>query len=285
MSAIELDYAIPSPDVAEHVTLFYRFACSEPVFGDTERADHAQFRFRLSPGGTIYTMGDGSRLAASDAHIVGAKTGSMAVEVAGPVLGFGFGITPAGWSAMIGVDASTMMNRVVDARDLFGADLVDRHLAALTAADGLPEMAAIGEALVRALASRRGHLVSSFIRQVDAWLAGSASPDLDLLVAATGLSRRQVERKCKALYGAPPKLLARKYRALRAATGLVAGSVSLDEVVAHGFYDQSHLIREVKQFTGLTPRQISANPSALAMLTVMQRRALTGQVNPLISDT
>ena len=90
-----------------------------------------------------------------------------------------------------------------------------------------------------------------------AWLAASDSPDLDDLVGATGISRRQVERKCNALYGAPPKLLARKYRALRAAVALASGDASLDEVIDRGFYDQSHLIREVKHFTGLTPRQFA----------------------------
>ena len=38
-----------------------------------------------------------------------------------------------------------------------------------------------------------------------------------------------------------------------------------------GFYDQSHLIREVKQFTGLTPKQIRDQPTALAAITVAQR--------------
>jgi AraC-like DNA-binding protein len=138
---------------------------------------------------------------------------------------------------------------------------------------------------VRELVSKGDANATRFVRQVDTWLAGSPSPDMDSLVEVTGLSRRQVERKCNALYGAPPKLLARKYRALRAAVAMVSDSESLDDLIERGFYDQSHLIREVKQFTGLTPRQIKAEPSVLARLTISQRTALGGQVSPLISDT
>ena len=36
-------------------------------------------------------------------------------------------------------------------------------------------------------------------------------------MALTGLSLRQVQRGCKWYFGSPPKMLARKYRALRAA--------------------------------------------------------------------
>ena len=105
------------------------------------------------------------------------------------------------------------------------------------------------------------------------------------LISATGLSRRQIERKCNALYGAPPKLLARKYRALRAAVAMVEGVESVSDAVDRGFYDQSHMIREVKHFTGLTPGQICAEPSVLARLTISQRFALGDKVGPLISKT
>ena len=143
----------------------------------------------------------------------------------------------------------------------------------------------MAEAFVRRLIARSGGEAVRFAAQVDAWLADNPSPALEVLEAATGLSRRQVERRCNALYGAPPKLLARKYRALRAAVALVQDGESVDDLLARGFYDQSHLIREIKHFTGCTPRQLRANPSVLAALTIAQRSALQGQVIPLVSGT
>ena len=285
MADIQLDYAVPAADLSEYITLFYHFRADVPMFEDTERADHAQFRFRLSAGNADYCFPDGTLQQAADIHIIGPTSGAMRVRCEGPVLVLGMGITASGWATLIGNDASSMLNRVIDAAGLFGAQRLRATANALREATDIPARVAIAEALMRELVKGGDRGATAFVRQVDAWLAGSPSPEMDDLVATTNLSRRQVERKCKALYGAPPKLLARKYRALRAAVALVSESETVDDLIARGFYDQSHLIREVKQFTGHTPRQIKAEPSLLSQLTITQRVALGGQVSPLISDT
>lgn len=283
MSAVQLEYAVPSAGIAELITLFYHFRADVPVLEDTERADHAQLRFRISEGEAEYRMPDGSLQVAPPIHVIGPTSGAMRVKVAGPIRAFGCGITPAGWAALIGNDASTMLNCVLDARDLFGLAAEDT-LARLAHAPDTQAMVAIAEELIARLA-RADSPDAGFVRLVDQWLAGCASPEIDALTAATGLSPRQVERKCKALYGAPPKLLARKYRALKAAVAFAERKATLDELLDRGFYDQSHLINEMKQFTGWTPRQLQEQPTLLAQLTISQRSALQGQVNPLISDT
>jgi AraC-like DNA-binding protein len=281
---IHLDYVVAGPGVADYVTIFYDFRANVPAFEDTERADHAQLRFRLSPGGATYRFADGSIQQAKDLHVIGPTSGATQVSTPGPVHVFGAGITPAGWAAMIGSDASSMLNRVIDATELFG-DRVRQAADALIAAPDTAAMVTIGEALVIDLVRGRGGAAVDFMRHVDVWLSDRPSPDLADLLAATGLSRRQVERRCNALYGAPPKLLARKYRALKAAVALVTEAARLDDLLDRGFYDQSHLIREIKHFTGLTPGQMQAEPNLLARMTIGQRSALGGQVNPLISGT
>lgn len=35
----------------------------------------------------------------------------------------------------------------------------------------------------------------------------------------------------------------------------------LDQFLAEGYYDQSHLIREMKQFTGMTPAAFAEQPT------------------------
>ncbi len=110
--------------------------------------------------------------------------------------------------------------------------------------------------------SRRGETrLAPFVRCVDRWLGMNPVPPLDTLLADTGFSRRHVERKCKALYGMSPKTLARKVRALRAAAAIARTADLRDDFLEYGFYDQPHMIREVKHFTGLTPGQIRARRS------------------------
>ncbi len=283
MSDIKLDYRVPSPDIVDHVTLFYDFTANVPLFEDMERADYAQLRFRLSPGFAAYYFARGEKQV-GPIHVVGPTSGATRVKVEGPVKLFGVGVTPSGWAAMLGGNASDMLD---DAMDIEGPlrPRMEAAMAAILKTDNMDERVLVFEALIRELTCNADQECVSFARQVDAWLEGSTSPDIDDLIAVTHLSRRQVERKCNAIYGAPPKLLARKYRALRAAVAMCRGDINFDDAVGRGFYDQSHLIREVKQFTGLTPKQIRDRPTALAEITVQQRLAMSGLVKPLISST
>jgi AraC-like DNA-binding protein len=282
---IQLDYAVPADDLVDYITLFYLFVADVPLFEDLERADHAQLRFRLTAGGQSYRFHDGMVQSPPDIHLIGPTSGPIHARAPGPVRVFGMGVTPAGWAAMIGSEASAVLNRTLDATVVLGAGRLRTAATAIAAAPDIAACVAIAEPLVRSLIQQGDVTACDFVQQVDAWLSGAPSPDIEDLVAETGLSRRQVERKCNALYGAPPKLLARKYRALRAAVALRTSDEELDDVIGRGFYDQSHLIREVKQFTGLTPRQIRADPGALQQLTFAQRVALGGQVSPLVSET
>jgi AraC-like DNA-binding protein len=107
-----------------------------------------------------------------------------------------------------------------------------------------------------AMAGHNHDRLGLFMRAVDNWLTMLPTPLVETLVADTRLSLRQVERNCKALYGKAPKALAREARALRAAAAMKADPDATYDIVEYGFYDQSHMIREIKYFTGMTPGQI-----------------------------
>jgi AraC-like DNA-binding protein len=282
MGSISLDYAAPDTALKDYLSVYYLFRADVPHFADNERADLAQFRFLLSGRGS-YRFADGHFQSGPLVQIVGPTTAPTHVEIDGPVEVFGVGILPAGWGAMVPMDASSVVNRVIDATELFGRELLavaDR----LRAAETLDEKVAIAQPVFRELIGRGLEQPRWFTRTVDAWLAESPNPEVDDLVARTGLSRRQVERYCKRLYGAPPKLLARKYRALKAAVVLARGQASTAELLDHGFYDQSHCIREIKRFTGITPTRITGDLPELTRLT-LGRSNFAGQVTPLVSDT
>lgn len=264
--AITLDYASPPDDLRPYLSTFYEFRADVAVYRDTDKADRAQFRFMLAGVGG-YRFADGSDQPGPDIQIVGPTTGPTDVHVTGPVHIFGVGLLPAGWGTLLDFEASMLVNRVVDATDLFGSSL-RKTADALRAATTLDEKVVIASDLARALIGRGGTPAFTFTRIVDQWLASAPMPDLDDLVTATGLSRRQVERKCKSYYGSPPKLLARKYRALKAAIAIARGEADVADVIAESFYDQSHFIREIKQFTGVTPSHLVDDLPELATLTL-----------------
>ena len=276
---IQLNYAAPDGDLRDYLSVFYEFDAPVPVFEDVERADFAQIRFMLSGEGH-YTFADGHEASSAPITIVGPTTGNTRIRATGPVRIFGAGLLPAGWGVLMGFEASTLVNRAIDATQLFGAPL-EAALADLRAADGLEAKVAIGNRVMRALARHVEETPIAFTRIVDQWLESGLSPDVQDLVDAVGLSRRQVERQCKRLYGVPPKLLSRKYRAIRAATKLARGEVQMADLIGDNFYDQSHFIREIKQFTGLTPKKFSEDLPTLAKLTVKPAE-LAGKVDPIV---
>ena len=282
MAAISLDYATPDESLRQHLSVFYEFRADVPMFEDVERADLAQLRFLFSGTEPRYLFADGTTQNAARIQLIGPTTGPTAVRVGGPVHMFGVGLLPVGWSSLLQFEASLLVNRVVDATELFGKEL-NATLEELHAAATIEEKVLIASELVRRLIKGGNSAAFDFTRIVDDWLADAPSPNVDALVKATGLSRRQVERNCKAIYGSPPKLLARKYRALKAAIMLAKHEACTDELVDHGFYDQSHFIREIKHFTGVTPKAIADGLPALATLT-LKRTEIKG-LSPLITKT
>ena len=265
------------------MSTFYLFAADIEDHKQTERADRAQMRFLLQGSGG-YEFHDGVYMDASPVIIIGPTTGPSVGHIKGPLELFGIGLQPAGWGSLMGADAEKHTNRLIDAVSVFGDGLMETH-AALLAAETMAEKVEIGQAFARELLKDAESSPIWFTRLVDEWLESSADPNINDLIEQTGLSKRQVERMTKRFYGASPKLLARKYRALRAAALLVRKDGDADESVEDAFYDQSHLIREIKEFTGVTPGKMSNEPETLTKEIAERRKKLEGKVSKIISDT
>ncbi|MCC6453254.1 MAG: helix-turn-helix transcriptional regulator [Acidobacteria bacterium] len=70
------------------------------------------------------------------------------------------------------------------------------------------------------------------------------------------LSIRQFERKFKEIAGLPPKLYSRVIRFQAATQFRLDGVRDLTEIAyACGYYDQSHFIKEFREFSGYTPKE------------------------------
>lgn len=278
----ELLYFPPDPDLAEMVSSFYFVRVDLPLFDESERADRPQFRFMDVPKGE-YVFPDGHRFPAGRATIIGPTSGSVQATAPGPLRMYGFGLMPAGWATLMGSHADKLTDRAINAADLFG-DWIEDVVDAIGNAAGTEERLVIGNNFVREILKKNEPAPMWFTRTVDSWLTASPSPQVPELVEATGMSIRSVERMTKHYYGLSPRMLARKYRAVRAASILARGE-KLDEVeLGDAFYDQSHLIREIKRFAGATPGQL-ARPSSYTEATAKGRKKLAGRVSPMVSDT
>lgn len=251
---MHLEFAFPRPSAAAFITLFYLYRSEEPVIEGIERADVGQIRFMLRGHGT-FRFPDGSVGASTPIMLNGPGTGAAPYRVDGPFHCFGVALRPAGWGALIGLPAHHSADRVIDGATVFGGEglaLLD-HLRACTTIEA---MAAAAEPFLLAHARTLPPEHLRLCEAVRTWLADGEVLRVAALFERVPMSSRQIVRLTNQYFGAPPKFLERKFRALRAASALADGASP--HSVAEAFYDQSHMNREIRHFTGHTPGTLAA---------------------------
>lgn len=272
---VQVRYFAPAPALRGLVSSYYWCETERPLLCDRMRAELGQVRFVVR-GTLSYRFADGRTAECPPALLSGPTSGPVETCATGPFGCFGAGLMPAGWSALIGPDADTLADDAVELRAVCGAAADDACDAIAEAADDDARVAA-ADRFFTGLLERTRPVPLWFLRMTDDWLTASPNPRVDALVAASGMSARQVERWSRRHYGASPKLLARKYRALQAAVRLGTGEArTWSEAAGDAFYDQSHFIREFKQFVGVTPARFVADAAPVSRLTIARRRMLPG---------
>lgn len=275
---VSLRYYEAPADLSELVGSIYLFTASMPFVSDLTRADFAQLRFMLSGEGH-YTFHDGRQMDTPEVCLLGPTTSAIHFDVDGPLQTVGIALLPLGWYALTGLDACDHADSLLD-----GTQLGGEYAEMLQTLRAIEEPQVAVDLLWNFLRNRFRRLSTSyrnFVKETDAWLADESSPRIEALIEATDLSPRQVARLTNRLYGAPPKLLARKYRALRTASLIASTDVDWRDTIGVAFYDQSHFIRELKHFVGVTPHQLKNRLGIVARLTLL-RRQLGGNF-PLIT--
>ena len=277
---VRLRYFAPPDHLRSYFGSLYIFTEATDRYSDVTRADVPQLRFMLHGSGD-YHFHDGTSAPTPEVCLLGPTLGATRFELDGPAHVVGISLLPAGWLVLHGGEASTLTDRVFDLGGAEAGDPArgyDELLARLRGMDDPDAMAALCWSFVEQRIAPLPDSVWRLLEAVDHWLMGEGSPRIETLAEKTGLSPRQLARLTNRYYGCPPKLLARKYRALRCSARIALDHESWQALCEDGrFYDQSHFIREIKHFIGLTPHQLQTEPTAVAQLTLL-RRSLGGDV-------
>lgn len=273
---ITMRYFAPPPALRQHISCYYWFESSLPAFADLMRAEMGQIRLVVE-GAAISRYGPGHERLGRTAVLQGPTTGPVHYRASGPLRFFGMGLLPQGWAELIGVAADEMADDLIDLADILPARCVATLLDQVaTATDDATRIAAVNAMLLARLNNVRGANLW-FTRLADDWLTATINPNVDWLVQHSGMSARSVERLARRLYGASPKFLARKYRALGAAVRLGTGEAeNWVDAAGDAFYDQAHFIREFRTFTGSTPARFLVDLPPITRLTLTRRRQLPG---------
>ena len=183
---------------------------------------------------------------------------------------------PGGLHRLLGVPVKELFDFSIESRALLGPGIseVEARLAETT---DYPAMFAVLEAyLLRAQRRLRPAAERPLDRLLPALLpTGRTTASLESLAAEACLSPRQFERGFFERVGMSPKLYARIVRFDRAFR-LKERRPDLDWLavaVQTGYYDYRHLVRDFKEFAGVTPPQLLAAETAHTRITG-QRTAL-----------
>ena len=271
---LRLELFAPPAELTPYITTFFTMRCDERTIRDVQPSSIGLMAVMARGGGQMRFL-DG-RIEPSHRFTLQTPTAASATfEVEGPWHLFGAALTPLGWAALTGLCATKHGNRLYDGAQVLGSTLAAAAASLAEAFDRLPVETMIARFSAAILASVRpikpAH--AAFVGTVAEWLAQSLAPDVADLRARSGLSTRQVQRLIDRYFGLPPTALARKYRALRAAVLLSRSDLTADEIAAvqDHFYDQPHMIREIRLFAGRTPARI-ADPDTPFLSAIMNLR-------------
>jgi len=188
----------------------------------------------------------------------------------GPLACIGASFTPLGWAILAGLPVDKVHDQTLRAPDIL--DTAQRQSLFQSLAqfrEGAIEARAVCAAIEAMLLDRAAgsHTTPrsdhhALLGQIENWLASSLNPSVADLYGAVKLSPRHVQRLCKRYYGVAPAQLAKRYRAIRAAMLLSNRDLPADlrEDVLSSYFDQAHLIHDVRRFAGRTPSLLGNDP-------------------------
>lgn len=265
-----LDFIEPPQTLAPLITTFFTFRSDQKSIRDVQPAGTGHLMIFLSGEGEA-RFASGRVDTAQPVSLIGPTNAAMQFVLQGPVVCFGCAFTPIGWRAVTGMPAQESCDRYLDSRKLLGPGvdaLFDDLLGIEKNDEGDGQDSLMAETVSKFLTPRLGDIPDRHVEIIAAvvrWLDHSLTPDVEDLYRQLPVARRQAQRVIGDYFGCAPKQLMRKYRAIRAAMLLNDPACTDAQVtqVQELFYDQPHMIREIRHFAGRTPYRLSGEEGTL----------------------
>ena len=208
----------------------------------------------------LFAPGESRRHVAFRSFITGAYDTFQLVESVGTTSGVQINFTLLGIRLLVGRPIEDMTNGAFAAEDIFGGfarELTERLYDA-------ESWEARFECLDRALTARLRESQEVPASVLCAWqrlMASSGRASIASIVREVGWSQRHFISQFRHEIGVSPKVFARMLRFGRVVRDLRAGRTGdlADIALESGYWDQSHLNRDARQFAGVTPGQLRAS--------------------------
>lgn len=209
------------------------------------------------------------------AEVHGLATHRTVHPLAGAGYVFGVKFRPGGFAAYRGVVASSLTDRSVPMRDLFGPP-ADDLIEAFSATTSDEQRIGLFDSFLRGRLPAPATLAGEqdgyelVVRIIAAMLDDRTITRVDQVARRYGTSVRTLQRLFNRYVGVGPKWVIRRYRmhdgAERLATGTVTDPGAL--AVELGWFDQAHFTRDFTAVIGMSPVEYAAANRADRELTV-----------------
>jgi AraC-like DNA-binding protein len=196
--------------------------------------------------------------------LVGQITGPFLVRPQGPARTIGVRFRPEGAGWLFGLPMFELTDSAVAVEEI--SPILHKRLERLAELSSLREqLFALDQLLLSIVEQNEGDkLVSAAITQFE---QANGLVSIRELAAWLGVSPRQFERRFKHAVGIPPKLFSRMRRFQKVFQSMESGATNwVDAAIACGYYDQAHLIRDFREFSGVTPTSLLAKEFDLTRL-------------------
>lgn len=170
---------------------------------------------------------------------------------------------PGGVYRLLGIPMHELFDGGFDASELLGSEIQTIN----TQIQHAPNLEAAKDIVERYLSCKVSRLkeMLPFDSSMSVLLKSEGKISIEKLASLACLSLKQFERKCKERIGMNPKMYLRVIRFSKAYRLHEASQLNWTKIAYEaGYYDQMHLIRDFKQFAGVTPsvieQQLLATP-------------------------
>jgi AraC-like DNA-binding protein len=115
------------------------------------------------------------------------------------------------------------------------------------------------------------------VQAIHTVLVDPALPDVAEMVERTGLNQRTLERVCRRAFGFAPKKLLRRQRFMRSlAQFMLDPSLGWIGAIDALYVDQSHFVRDSREFLGMTPSEYAAQDHPVIAAFMRERMRVHG---------
>jgi AraC-like DNA-binding protein len=192
----------------------------------------------------------------SKCFLAGQITGPLRLRPNGPAKIIGVRFRPHGAQQVIGVPMHELTGRFPTTAELNGALARDLELAG----EARDPLRTVQDVLLKTRvnpqvkSTRPDRLIAEAVRR----MAQDGGCDVARLARELELSTRQLERRFQNAVGLSPKLFGRIQRFHRVFEVVESGQDWVTAALECGYYDQSHLVNDFREFSGEAPASLLA---------------------------